>query len=152
MTTHKTLSLDGGSHLPQNSWFVGLQGPVCSPIISLLLVLICPDKPFPPDSLFLRRESHDPRESGHMGNLESECSSPFLTAPEVQMVPSVLTKKVRKVLDPEDCSNPSGFCNYVWCWLLTKLIVAIASQYIHTSNHYVARLKLIQRSMSTVSQ
>jgi len=70
---------------------------VFSTTIFLMLVLICPDKPSPRDSLSLGTGSHNPRESGHMGNPESECSSPFLTAPEAQMLPSVLTKKVRRM-------------------------------------------------------
>lgn len=33
------LSLDGGSHLPRNSCFIGLQDPVCSTTFFLMLVL-----------------------------------------------------------------------------------------------------------------
>ena len=36
-----------------------------------------------------------------------------------------------------------SFCNYVWWWILTRLIVAIISQYTPKSNHYVCHLKLI---------
>lgn len=32
---------------------------------------------------------------------------------------------------------------YVWCWILTTLTVEIISQYIHTLDHYVIHLKLI---------
>ena len=35
------------------------------------------------------------------------------------------------------------FCDYVWRWMLTRLIVVIILQYMQMLNHYVVQLKLI---------
>ena len=44
------------------------------------------------------------------------------------------------------------FCNYVWLWMLNKLIVVIILQCTHISNHYVVHIKLTQCYISVTSQ
>ena len=43
-------------------------------------------------------------------------------------------------------------CNYIWGWMLARLIVAIFLKYIQISNHYVVYLKLMQCYMSIIPQ
>lgn len=52
--------------------------------------------------------------------------------------------KITKSTDPKRSHHKKKhFCNYVWRWKLSKLIVVIISQYIQISSHYVVPLKLI---------
>ena len=60
---------------------------------------------------------------------------------------AIIKFKNWRVVDLKSPHHKKNNCSYVWCWILTRLIMAVSLLYVQIPNHYVIPLKLAHLSV-----